>query len=79
MSIARSLATLAAVSASAAVLAACATTPTGPSAPAGPAPFSAADFNWSTVAGRASIEGRVDYRRDGQASAHSRFAPRFRL
>ncbi len=69
MSIARSVLTFAAVSASAAVLAAGATTPTGAAGPAGPAPFSTADFNWSTVAGRASIEGRVDYRREGQAYA----------
>lgn len=66
MSIARSLSTLAALTASGAVLAGCATMPSGPSGPAGPAAFSTEDFSWSTAPGRAAIEGRVDYRRDGQ-------------
>lgn len=35
----------------------------------GPAAFNAEDFAWSTLSGRASIDGRVDYRRDGQAFA----------
>ncbi len=51
------------------LLAACETTPMGGGM--GPPPPSAAfradDFAWSTGAGRASIDGRVDYRRDGQA------------
>ena len=67
MSIARSLVTLAAVTAAGAVLAGCETVPMGPSGPAGPAAFRADDFAWSTAQGRAAIEGRVDYRRDGQA------------
>lgn len=36
----------------------------------GPAPsravFNAADFAWSTASGPASIDGRIDYRRDGR-------------
>ncbi|WP_420471216.1 hypothetical protein [Brevundimonas sp. FT23042] len=68
MSITRSLSILAALGA-ASTLAACATAPTGPVAPAGPAPFNASDFNWSTASGRASIEGRIDFRREGQTYA----------
>lgn len=34
--------------------------------PPGPAPFRAEDFAWSTRAGPASIEGRIDFRRDGR-------------
>lgn len=67
MSTARSLLPLAALTAAAAVLAGCETVPMGPVAPAGPAAFSADDFAWSSASGRAAIEGRVDYRRDGQA------------
>lgn len=66
MSIARSLLTLAAVAAAGAVLAGCETLPSGPAAPMGPAAFRADDFAWSAAQGRAAIEGRVDYRRDGQ-------------
>jgi hypothetical protein len=68
MSIARPLA-LAALTAAGAVMAGCATGPVGPGGPSGPAPFNVSDFGWSNTAGRASIEGRVDYRRDGQAFA----------
>ena len=67
MSIARSLLIFGAVAAAGTVLAACETVPSGPSGMAGPAAFRTDDFNWSTGSGRASIEGRVDYRRDGQA------------
>jgi len=67
MSTARSLLPLAALAAAAAVLAGCETLPMGPAAPAGPAAFRADDFAWSSAPGRAGIEGRVDYRRDGQA------------
>ena len=69
MSIVRSLLTLAAVTTAGAVLAGCETVPMGSSAPTGPAPFRADDFGWSTAQGRGAIEGRVDYRRDGQAFA----------
>lgn len=60
-----------AIAAVAASLAACETVPTGgydsgrASRPA-VAVFSVADFDWSTGAGRGVIDGRVDYRRDGQ-------------
>ena len=67
-----SAARLFAIAAVAASLAACETMPMGgygprdvPSRPASAA-FSIADFAWSTRAGRGSIDGRVDYRRDGQ-------------
>ncbi len=33
----------------------------------GPAVFNAQDFAWSTRAGSASIDGRIDYRRNGRA------------
>ncbi|MDQ8029716.1 MAG: hypothetical protein REJ23_13400 [Brevundimonas sp.] len=69
MSIARPLLTLAALTAAGGVLAGCATGPVGPGGPSGAAPFNVSDFGWSSAAGRASIEGRVDYRRDGQAFA----------
>lgn len=69
MSIARSLQTLAVLTAAGAVLAGCATTPVGPVGPSGPAPFNIADFNWSSGTGRGAIEGRIDYRREGQAYA----------
>lgn len=53
-------------------VAACApTTGYGPLPPPGPVPnasvFRAADFDWSTRAGQGGIDGRVAYRRDGQA------------
>jgi len=51
-----------------ATLAACAPAP-GPAGYGAPAAFSAADFDWSTRAGTASIEGRVAYGRDGQSFA----------
>ena len=53
-------------------LAACETVPMdrgfGPGPRSGPAPavFRADDFAWSTAAGRASIEGRIDSRREGR-------------
>jgi hypothetical protein len=67
---ARSLIAIAAVAAS---LAACETvSPGGYGSGAGSAPrlastaFRADDFAWSARDGRASIDGRVDYRREGQ-------------
>lgn len=50
-------------------LAACETVPmAGPFGPApAPAVFRAEDFAWSTRSGGGSIEGRIDYRRDGRA------------
>jgi len=57
-----SLSTLAAV----AMLAACAPVP-GPAGYAAPAAFNAADFDGSTRAGTAAVEGRVAYRRNGQS------------
>jgi len=56
-----------AIAALAASLAACETVPSGGYGP-GPASsaFRAEDFAWSARPGRASIDGRIDYRRDGQ-------------
>lgn len=50
-----------------AILAACAPAP--PPMPAGPLPgsFRVDDFHWSTRAGSATIEGRIDHQRDGRA------------
>jgi hypothetical protein len=54
------------IAAAAAVLSACGTVPSnGGMAPRSSA-FDARDFAWSTHTGRAAIDGRVDYRRDGQ-------------
>lgn len=63
---------LIAVTAVAVSLSACETVPMGDfgsglGPPPAAAPFNAEDFAWSTRAGRGSIEGRVTYRRDGQA------------
>ena len=60
-----------AIAAVAASLAACETVPMGGYGPGyAPRPaataFSIADFDWSTRSGRGSIDGRVDFRRDGQ-------------
>lgn len=58
-----------AILAVAAALAGCETVPMsdfGPGPAPGPAPFRADDFAWSAREGRASIDGRIDYRRDGQ-------------
>ncbi|MGV9010352.1 hypothetical protein [Brevundimonas sp.] len=53
-----------------AALAACATAPVGGGYGGSmSSTFSAADFAWSERSGPASIDGRVDYRRDGQAFA----------
>lgn len=65
----RPLAPLAALGLAAGLLAACETVPArGGFAPPprGSAPFRAEDFVWSGRDGRASIDGRIDYRRDGQ-------------
>lgn len=71
MSAAKPALPLIAVAAAGALLSACETVPMGGGfgPPPGPAPFSAEDFAWSTRTGRASIDGRVDYRRDGQIYA----------
>ncbi|MGZ9099086.1 MAG: hypothetical protein ACXW3O_05225 [Brevundimonas sp.] len=66
-----SAARLFAIAAVAASLAACETVPMGGYGPGfGPRPAAAAfrveDFAWSTRSGRGSIDGRVDFRRDGQ-------------
>lgn len=54
----------------AATLAGCATTPMGPVyGGAMSSTFSREDFSWSERQGPASIDGRIDYRRDGQAFA----------
>lgn len=38
-----------------------------PAPPPAPAVFNADDFAWSTRTGRAAIDGRIDYRRNGRA------------
>jgi len=70
---------LIAVAALGASLAACETAPMGGYGPgpgagygpprAAPGVFRADDFAWSTAAGRAAIDGRIDYRRNGRAFA----------
>lgn len=56
------------VAAAGALLTACGTVPAGGYGPATTsATFDASDFAWSTRQGQASIDGRIDYRRDGQA------------
>lgn len=71
MSAAKPALPLIALAATAALLSACESVPMGGGfgPPPGPAPFRAEDFAWSTRTGRASIDGRVDYRRDGQTYA----------
>ncbi|MBA4804490.1 MAG: hypothetical protein H2038_07555 [Brevundimonas sp.] len=69
MPAAKSVPSLLALGAAAALLTACETVPVGGGfgpAPGGPAPFRPDDFAWSARPGRAVIDGRVDYRRDGQ-------------
>jgi len=59
-----------ALAAAAALLTACETLPMGGYGPMPPSSaFDTADFTWSTRQGQASIDGRVDYRRDGQVFA----------
>lgn len=59
-----------AVAAAAALLTACETIPMGGYAPMpASSAFDVADFSWSTRQGQASIDGRVDYRRDGEVFA----------
>lgn len=61
---------LAAVAVAGGLLAGCETYPMDGGFGPGPAPsaaFRTEDFAWSTVPGRASIDGRVDYRQGGQA------------
>lgn len=54
-----------------AVLAGCGTVPSGGFGGGGPRPaaFNAEDFAWSAQSGRAAIDGRVAYSRDGQTFA----------
>src|SRR5690606_28951319 len=58
-----------AAAAAAGLLAGCASVPASGGGNAGPAAFRAEDFAWSAGSGSAAIEGRIDYRRDGQAFA----------
>lgn len=62
--------TVLALAAAGALLAACETVPMGGYGP-GPSSsaFDASDFAWSARQGQGSIDGRVDYSRDGQAFA----------
>ena len=62
---------LIAVAAAGGLLVACETVPMGGGFGPGSAPgvFRADDFAWSTASGSASIDGRVDYRRNGQVFA----------
>lgn len=64
MNLLKPLAVVAAIAA-AGVLAGCETVPSG-GLSGGASPFNAADFAWSTNSGPASIDGRVDFRQDGQ-------------
>lgn len=49
------------------LVSACETVPSGPyGPPIASTAFNVRDFEWSQGQGRASIDGRVDYRRDGQ-------------
>jgi hypothetical protein len=61
---------LIAVAALGGLLAACETVPMdggfGPGPGAAPGVFRADDFAWSTASGSASIDGRIDYRRNGR-------------
>ena len=68
MSVAKPALPLIAVAAVGVMLTACETVPMGGGfgPPPGPAPFRADDFAWSVRSGRAAIEGRIDYRRDGR-------------
>ncbi|MDP3803715.1 MAG: hypothetical protein U1C74_11760 [Phenylobacterium sp.] len=69
MPAAKSALPMVALLAAIAALAGCETVPMGgfgPGPAPGPAPFRADDFAWSAREGRASIDGRIDYRRDGQ-------------
>lgn len=68
MPAAKPVLSLAAIAAAGALAAGCETVPMGGGfgPPPGPAPFRTEDFAWSTRAGGASIEGRIDFRRDGQ-------------
>ena len=57
-----------AIAALGSLLAACQTVPMGGfGGPPSPAPFRADDFAWSARQGQASIDGRVDFRREGQS------------
>lgn len=70
MTVSRPVFPLIALAAAGAVLAACETVPSG-GAPYNPrgAVFSAEDFAWSARPGRASIDGRIAYIREGAAYA----------
>lgn len=67
MSAAKSVLPLIAVLAAGAVLAGCETLPVGDFGGPPSRAFNAEDFAWSSRQGQASIDGRVDYRREGQA------------
>lgn len=68
MAVAKSAPPLVALLAVGAVLAGCETLPMGDfRAPPPSRAFNAADFAWSARQGQASIDGRVDYRREGRA------------
>lgn len=69
MPAAKSVLSVLAIAAAGALATACETVPVGGGfgPPPGPAPFRAEDFSWSTRAGGASIDGRIDYRRDGRS------------
>lgn len=67
MSAAKPVFSLVAVLAAGAVLAGCETLPMGDFGGSPPSrAFNAQDFAWSSRQGQASIDGRVDYRREGQ-------------
>jgi hypothetical protein len=68
MTAAKPVLSLIALCAAGAVLAGCETIPSGGGGYMGPrsAVFSADDFAWSTRSGRAAIDGRVAYTRNGQ-------------
>lgn len=64
----KSLPSLIVLAASGALLVACGTVPSGEPYPSpASAAFRADDFSWSAYQGQAAIDGRVDFRRDGQA------------
>src|ERR1700754_4640638 len=66
----KSVLPLTALACAGALLAGCETVPAGDfGGPPAASAFRADDFAWSTRQGRASIEGRIDYRRDGQQDA----------
>lgn len=71
MPAAKPVLSLLAIAAAGVLATACETVPMGRGfgPPPGPAPFRADDFAWSTRSGAAAIDGRIDYRREGQSYA----------